>query len=145
MTCGEVRPLVNNAVLIRVRVMRAEFQPFRANRVIGDAQLIGFARIQWSDHDGRLAEKVHRPNIRYSEKDHRGDVLSHLGPQRLRHGGGSTPSGTTFEVTKPITAAPWEYPPSTILVFGHCAAMETTCAPASLMPSTPVGQSSVAG
>jgi hypothetical protein len=27
-----------------------------------------------------------------------------------------TPSGTTFAVTKPVTAAPWENPPSTILV-----------------------------
>src|ERR1700687_6319638 len=27
-----------------------------------------------------------------------------------------TPSGTTFAVTKPMTAAPWENPPSTILV-----------------------------
>jgi hypothetical protein len=35
-------------------------------------------------------------------------------------GGGTfeadTPSGTAFAVTKPITAAPWENPPSTILV-----------------------------
>jgi hypothetical protein len=29
---------------------------------------------------------------------------------------GETPSGTTLAVTKPITAAPWENPPSTILV-----------------------------
>jgi hypothetical protein len=29
---------------------------------------------------------------------------------------GETPSGTAFAVTKPMTAAPWENPPSTILV-----------------------------
>lgn len=91
MACGEVRPLVNNAIQIRGCVMRAEFQPVRANRVIGDAQLVGFARIQRADHDGRLAEKIHRPDIWFSEVDHRGNVLSHLGLQRLRHGRGIDP------------------------------------------------------
>src|ERR1700694_2296681 len=38
----------------------------------------------------------------------------------------TTPSGTTFAVTKPITAAPWENPPSTILVLGQFAAMSRT-------------------
>jgi hypothetical protein len=36
------------------------------------------------------------------------------------------PSGITFAVTKPMTAAPWEYPPSTILVLGQFAAMAST-------------------
>ena len=58
---------------------------------------------------------------------------------------GSTPSGTAAEVTKPITAAPWEYPPSTILVLGQSCAIETTWAPASLMPSRPVSHWSLAG
>src|SRR5436305_2024113 len=35
---------------------------------------------------------------------------------------GETPSGTTFAVTKPATAAPWENPPSTTLVLGQFAA-----------------------
>ena len=34
-----------------------------------------------------------------------------------------TPAGTDAEVTKPATAAPWEYPPSTILVLGQLAAV----------------------
>src|SRR5690349_9189651 len=33
--------------------------------------------------------------------------------------GSVTPSGITSEVTNPMTAAPCEYPPSTIDVFGH--------------------------
>jgi hypothetical protein len=37
-----------------------------------------------------------------------------------------TPSGTAFAVTKPITAAPWEYPPSTIAVWGQFAAVDRT-------------------
>ncbi len=41
------------------------------------------------------------------------------------------PSGMTFAVTKPITAAPWEYPPSTSLVSGQLAAMDRTRALAS--------------
>jgi hypothetical protein len=34
------------------------------------------------------------------------------------------PSGMTFAVTKPITAAPWENPPSTIWVLGQLATVE---------------------
>jgi hypothetical protein len=37
-----------------------------------------------------------------------------------------TPSGTAFAVTKPITAAPWEYPPSTIAVRGQLATVDRT-------------------
>ena len=58
---------------------------------------------------------------------------------------GETPSGTTFAVTKPITAAPCENPPSTILVLGQFAAVASTCARASAMPATAVGKSVVAG
>ncbi len=58
---------------------------------------------------------------------------------------GSTPSGTCAEVTKPITAAPWENPPSTILVLGHSLAIDTMWAPASRMPSRPVFHSLLAG
>jgi hypothetical protein len=36
----------------------------------------------------------------------------------------TTPSGMTFAVVKPITAAPWENPPSTMLVLGQLAAMD---------------------
>jgi hypothetical protein len=43
------------------------------------------------------------------------------------------PSGTWFAVTKPVTAAPWEYPPSTILVLGQVAAMCSTWLPASVI------------
>jgi hypothetical protein len=35
------------------------------------------------------------------------------------------PSGMTFAVTKPITAAPWENPPSAILVLGQFAAVDS--------------------
>src|ERR1700758_353657 len=35
-----------------------------------------------------------------------------------------TPGGTAAEVTKPATAAPWEYPPSTSRVLGQFAAMD---------------------
>ena len=45
-----------------------------------------------------------------------------------------TPSGTTSAVTKPMTAAPWENPPSTILVCGQLAAVATMCVRASAMP-----------
>src|SRR6201993_4123108 len=55
------------------------------------------------------------------------------------------PSGMTLSVTKPITAAPWEYPPSTIWVLGQVAASDRTWALASLMPSMAVGKSVVAG
>ncbi len=37
-----------------------------------------------------------------------------------------TSDGTAAEVTKPATAAPCEYPPSTIRVFGQFAAMDWT-------------------
>src|ERR1700730_15924038 len=33
------------------------------------------------------------------------------------------PAGTEADVTKPATAAPWEYPPSTIRVLGQFAAV----------------------
>src|SRR6516164_10295666 len=53
-----------------------------------------------------------------------------------------TPGGTAAEVTKPATAAPWEYPPSTSLVLGQFAAIDSMCVPASRMPSmTPRGKS----
>ena len=55
------------------------------------------------------------------------------------------PSGMTFDVTKPATAAPWENPPSTILVLGQLAAIDSTCVLASLTPSRAVGKSMVAG
>jgi hypothetical protein len=58
---------------------------------------------------------------------------------------GETPSGTALAVTKPITAAPWENPPSTILVWGQFAAVVRTCVRASVIPSTAVGKSVVAG
>src|SRR5689334_25155715 len=58
---------------------------------------------------------------------------------------GSTPSGTAGEVTKPITAAPCEYPPSTILVRGQDLAIDNTWAPASRTPSAPVAHWSLAG
>jgi hypothetical protein len=51
----------------------------------------------------------------------------------------------TFAVTKPITAAPWEYPPSAILVLGQFAAVDSIWALASLMPTRAVGKSVVAG
>jgi len=35
------------------------------------------------------------------------------------------PSGTRSAVTKPITAAPWEYPPSTMLVLGQLTAIDS--------------------
>src|SRR5437879_12891713 len=57
----------------------------------------------------------------------------------------STPSGIAADVTKPITAAPCEYPPSTILVLGQLVAMDSTWVPASLMPSSAVGKSVLAG
>jgi hypothetical protein len=56
-----------------------------------------------------------------------------------------TPSGTAFAVTKPVTAAPWENPPSTILVRGQLAAVARTWLRASVIPSTAVGKSVVAG
>ena len=46
------------------------------------------------------------------------------------------PSGTPSAVTKPITAAPWENPPSTILVLGHRSTKETSdvaCAHVSML------------
>jgi len=55
------------------------------------------------------------------------------------------PSGMIFAVTKPVTAAPWENPPSTILVLGQFVAVDSTWALASLMPSSAVGKSIVAG
>jgi hypothetical protein len=58
---------------------------------------------------------------------------------------GETPSGTAFAVTKPMTAAPCENPPSTILVLGQFAAVAITCVRASAIPSTAVGKSVVAG
>jgi hypothetical protein len=58
---------------------------------------------------------------------------------------GETPSGTTLAVTKPMTAAPCENPPSTILVFGQFAAVARMCVRASLMPSMAVENSMVAG
>src|ERR1700746_3824729 len=56
-----------------------------------------------------------------------------------------TPSGMALAVTKPITAAPWENPPSTNLVFGHVAAMDRTWALASLIPSRAVAKLRLAG
>jgi hypothetical protein len=38
----------------------------------------------------------------------------------------ATPSGTAFAVTKPITAAPWENPPSTTSVLGQFATVDRT-------------------
>src|ERR1700742_723874 len=62
-------------------------------------------------------------------------------------GGGTnaagTPSGITADVTKPATAAPWEKPPSTILVLGQFAAVAWTWLAASLMPSTTVAANSM--
>src|ERR1700742_22489 len=54
-------------------------------------------------------------------------------------------SGTAGEVTKPATAAPCEYPPSTILVLGQVLTSLMTCDPASRMPSSPVDHWSLAG
>ena len=51
------------------------------------------------------------------------------------------PSGMTFAVTKPATAAPWENPPSTMLVLGQFAAADSICALASRMPAMAVGKS----
>jgi hypothetical protein len=51
----------------------------------------------------------------------------------------------TFAVTKPITAAPWEKPPSTMLVLGQFRAVASMWALASRMPSKAVGKSVVAG
>jgi hypothetical protein len=78
-TRGEVHPLVDYAILIRRCGVGGEFQPVRANRVTGNAQLDGFARIERADHDRRLTEKVHGPDIWCSEEDDRGDALSHIG------------------------------------------------------------------
>jgi hypothetical protein len=55
------------------------------------------------------------------------------------------PSGTALSVTNPMTAAPWEYPPSTIWVWGHFVAMASTWVLASRTPSSAVGKSVVAG
>src|SRR5262249_56904331 len=55
------------------------------------------------------------------------------------------PSGMTLSITKPTTAAPWEYPPSTIVVRGQFATVDRTWVLASLMPSMAVGKSVVAG
>jgi len=44
-----------------------------------------------------------------------------------------------------MTAAPWENPPSTILVLGQFATMVRMCARASVMPSTAVEKAVVAG
>jgi hypothetical protein len=55
------------------------------------------------------------------------------------------PSGMTSAVTKPITAAPWENPPSTKLVFGQFLAVASTWAVASRTPEMAVGKSVVAG
>ncbi|CNW55552.1 Uncharacterised protein [Mycobacterium tuberculosis] len=41
------------------------------------------------------------------------------------------PSGIAAAVTKPITAAPWENPPSTSLLWGQFAAVCSTWVPAS--------------
>ena len=57
----------------------------------------------------------------------------------------ATPSGTSFAVTKPMTAAPWENPASTSFVSGQVATVAMTCARASAMPWTAVENSSVAG
>src|SRR6478752_9402006 len=51
---------------------------------------------------------------------------------------GETPSGTALAVTNPMTAAPCEKPPSTILVLGQFAAVVRMCARASLIPATAV-------
>jgi hypothetical protein len=55
------------------------------------------------------------------------------------------PSGMAFAVTKPITAAPWENPPSTMLVLGQFAAVASTWALASRTPDMAVGKLVVAG
>ena len=55
------------------------------------------------------------------------------------------PFGTASEVTNPATAAPWENPPSTILVSGQLAAVASMWLAASLMPWMAVGKSVLAG
>ena len=45
------------------------------------------------------------------------------------------PSGMVPAVTKPATAAPCENPPSTILVFGQLAAVDSMTARAASMPA----------
>src|ERR1700722_7891980 len=62
------------------------------------------------------------------------------------------PSGIAAEVTKPAKAAPWENPPSTILVLGQLAAGASMWFTASLIPwmtvmakSMPLPKSPLAG
>src|SRR6478609_3132423 len=66
-----------------------------------------------------------------------------IGP--VRPEGIEKPSGTESAVRYPATAAPWEKPPRTILVFGQLAATAWTLLLASMTPSAAVWKSRDAG
>ncbi|ORV43450.1 hypothetical protein AWC01_05910 [Mycobacterium doricum] len=81
-----------------------------------------------------------------AEQDDGGDVVGDLGIHRPRDAGrGMYPSGIWSAVAPSMTAAPWEYPPRTILVSGQVATMSRTRLLASVTPSAARGQSRLAG
>ena len=140
---GESRCLVDHPGLGVLRV-RVEVPSARAHEVIWDAQVDGLGRICRADVDLRLVDRSHEPSVWLSEQRDRGDMVATSDGIGFGTPSGA-PSGMIFAVTKPITAAPWENPPSTILVLGQFVAVDSTWALASLMPSNAVGKSVVAG
>jgi hypothetical protein len=80
-----------------------------------------------ADCDGRPADIAHKPIRRFSEQGRCGDVVSHLRRHRsgYERGGYSLRYVSRRQETR-HRRAPWEYPPSTILVLGQFAAMDAS-------------------
>ena len=81
----------------------------------------------------------------FTERSERAQALAIWGGIGSGTSSAFKPLGTASDVTKPATAAPWENPPSTILVFGQLAAVDWIRFAASRMPRTAVGKSVLAG
>ncbi|BBX57737.1 hypothetical protein MSHO_30820 [Mycobacterium shottsii] len=91
-----------------------------ANRIVGRTQVNRFMAIPGAD----LAYWPAKISVgRIPEDGDRGDVISHLADSVW---GMKPATGARAMVIRSITIAPWEYPPSTSLVLGQLAAMDST-------------------
>ena len=117
--------------IVGVGVVGGEVHAVRAHRVVGGADLDGLGLIGRTDASGGWPRKFIARTLGVPNSTTAATWSAMSGASGLGTVAGSTPSGTAAEVTKPITAAPWENRRAPSWSSGSWPAMDMTCAPAS--------------